>query len=329
MVKYFSNILYMTLVNSYNYNMHRVPTYAEIIEEAIIHPVDKIKLPDRQALFIRNLPQMTRFDEVDDPADIGKEQEQIQETKLRELTLQHLQPGMTLSIARAKDNQLKKRQDGSYPPGGYPPGPPPPPQAGMMRRLTGTIATGAGHVANGVGNAIQCGMQAYDNHAANRAERAAEYATYLENQQWAMDNEDKNIKARAEQEDQERMSWFSSHSNAAESQSSASLNGPASTVYHYVGDDSDEPAASSGGASSSGGGFSAGSAAVDAAHQAAKDKAEEKRKANIKGQSYQINTMGSGHRGPDPGGGGGGYGKYLNERNARALARNVASNLFL
>jgi hypothetical protein len=307
MVKYFSNIVYMALMNSYNYNMHRVPTYAEIIEEAIIHPVDKIKLPDRQALFIRNLPQMTRFDEVDDPADIGKEQEQIQETKLRELTLQNLQPGATQTIARAKgDSELKQRRGNDYPPG-----PPPPPQPGMMRRI---ITTGAQQV----GTTIKRGMQAFDDYAERQAERAAEHRNYLEHQQWVMDNEDRNIRARKEQADQERMSWHSSHSHEASRQSLAMLNGPASTVYHYVGhdDEDDGPELPSGAASSSSSGVSIshGASAVDSAHLRALNEAT--RRANIKAQSYQTPTNYANHRGPDPGGSGsgGGIGKYMNQQ---------------
>jgi hypothetical protein len=261
---------------------------------------------------------MTRFDEVDDPADIGKEQQQIQETKLRQLTLEHLKPGTTQTIARARDDtELKQRRDG-----GYPPGPPPPPQPGMMRRM---IATGAEQV----GTTIKRGMQAYDDYAARQAERAEEHANYLENQQWAIDNEDRNIRARAEQADQERMSWFSSHSDAASSQSLAILNGPASTVYHYVGhDDDDGPELPSGAASSSGGGwFDRGLAAINSSHQAAKDRAEEKKKTT-KSHNYLTATMGSAPRGPDPGGGGG-TGKYMNEKQVKKLTRRVASNLFL
>jgi hypothetical protein len=85
--------------------MHRVPTYEEIVYEAIIHPTDKIALPDRQATFIRNLPQMTRFDEVDDPADLGKEQELIEEETMKEITLRKLAPGKTIALERAKATQ--------------------------------------------------------------------------------------------------------------------------------------------------------------------------------------------------------------------------------
>jgi hypothetical protein len=319
MVKYFSNIVYMALMNSYNYNMHRVPTYAEIIEEAIIHPVDKIKLPDRQALFIRNLPQMTRFDEVDDPADIGKEQEQIQETKLRALTLQNLQQGATQTIARAKDDSQLKQTRGND----YHPGPPPPPQPGMMRRI---ITTGAQQV----GTTIKRGMQAFDDYSERQAERAQEHRDYLEHQQWVMDNEDRNIRAQKEQADHERMSWHSSHSDEATRHSLAALNGPSSTVYHYFGhDDEDDgpelphvPSSSS----SSSRALSQGSAAVDTAHLRALIEAT--RRANIKAQTYQTPASSSGHRGPDPGGGGHrGPGGYSDIASLQNTSRNIGRAL--
>jgi hypothetical protein len=193
----------------------------------------------------------------------------------------------------------------------------------MMRRI---IATGAEQV----GTTIKRGMQAFDDYAARQAERAQEHANYLENQQWAIDNEDRNIRARAEQADQERMSWHSSHSNAASNQSLTILNGPASTVYHYVGhdDDDDGPelpsgAASSAAASSSGGTwFDRGMAAINASHQAAVDRAEENKKKKTKSPNYQLQSKDSEPRGPDPGGGGG-TSKYTNEKQARKATRRL------
>ena len=42
---------------------HRKPTYDELIQEAIIHPTDTIKYPNRIATQLRNTPQLTRFDD--------------------------------------------------------------------------------------------------------------------------------------------------------------------------------------------------------------------------------------------------------------------------
>ena len=42
---------------------HRKPTYDELIQEAIIHPTDTIKYPNRIATQLRIMPQLTRFDD--------------------------------------------------------------------------------------------------------------------------------------------------------------------------------------------------------------------------------------------------------------------------
>ena len=42
---------------------HRKPTYDELIQEAIIHPTDIIKYPNRIATQLRNSPMLTRFDD--------------------------------------------------------------------------------------------------------------------------------------------------------------------------------------------------------------------------------------------------------------------------
>ena len=42
---------------------HRKPTYEELIQEAVIHPTDTIKYPNRMATQLRNTPQLTRFDD--------------------------------------------------------------------------------------------------------------------------------------------------------------------------------------------------------------------------------------------------------------------------
>ena len=42
---------------------HKRPTYDELIQEAIIHPTDIIKYPNRIATQLRNTPQLSRFDD--------------------------------------------------------------------------------------------------------------------------------------------------------------------------------------------------------------------------------------------------------------------------
>jgi hypothetical protein len=42
---------------------HRKPTYDELIQEAVIHPTETIKYPNRIATQLRTTPQLTRFDD--------------------------------------------------------------------------------------------------------------------------------------------------------------------------------------------------------------------------------------------------------------------------
>jgi hypothetical protein len=42
---------------------HRKPTYDELIQEAVIHPTETIKYPNRIATHLRTTPQLTRFDD--------------------------------------------------------------------------------------------------------------------------------------------------------------------------------------------------------------------------------------------------------------------------
>jgi hypothetical protein len=249
----------MAPVNGYVYNMHKVPTYSEIIEEAIIHPVDKIKLPDRQALCLRNLPQMTRFDEVDDPANIGEEQQRIQESKLKELTLRQLVPGTTQSIARVKEAQ--KRPQEEYIPGGggalYGPAPPPTPP-GRMRRAGGGIARIGASVGSAIGNGILDGMMSGVDYMTTPAGPPFQWQTTDYDAGLRADRE---IRAQQEQADWDYMHADLNRFNQASSQAHEAFNAPASTATYYIGDDEpSSPAAaaaksSSPGAASSTGGW--------------------------------------------------------------------------
>jgi hypothetical protein len=291
-----STLVYMAPVNAYIANMHRVPTYAEIIQEAIIHPTDKIQLPDRQATFIRNLPQMTRFDEVDDPADMGKEQELIQKEKLKALTLRQLAPGQTASIERVKEEQ--RRPQDTYTPagGGVMHGPPNKPPSILQR--------GATHIASGIGNTLFNAGGAVINYITAEPEppfqwMSSDYSAAIDAQA--------AIKAQYEQEDMERMSWFDSWASSSAHQSNAALNTPSSTAHYHLPDH--DPPNSGGASSSSSGSTGVITGAVDREHLRAL--AEARRRANIAAQSYQPTIVGINHRGPDPGGGGNGNVKQL------------------
>jgi hypothetical protein len=69
--------------------MHRKPTYEEVIRDTITHPTDKIALPDRTATQIRNLPQLTRFDD-DNSLNLNEEQEKIAKERTRELEVRNI-----------------------------------------------------------------------------------------------------------------------------------------------------------------------------------------------------------------------------------------------
>ena len=54
--------IYIYIGNSVK-GYHRQPTYDELIQEAVIHPTETIKYPNRIATQLRNTPQLTRFDD--------------------------------------------------------------------------------------------------------------------------------------------------------------------------------------------------------------------------------------------------------------------------
>ena len=86
-------------------DMHRVRTYDEIIHDDVLFPTDKINLPDRMATRLRNLPQLTRFDEIDATVDMAADQEKIAKARVREQTFKDLGvgPDDTQSIKRAQN----------------------------------------------------------------------------------------------------------------------------------------------------------------------------------------------------------------------------------
>ena len=70
--------------------MHRMPTYDEVLYDTVLHPTDKIALPDRMATQLRNTHQLTRFDEVDETPDLAGEQAKIAKERLRQAALHEL-----------------------------------------------------------------------------------------------------------------------------------------------------------------------------------------------------------------------------------------------
>ena len=108
--------------------MHRMPTYDEVIYDTVINPTDRISLPDRMATQLRNTHQLTRFDEVDETPDLAAEQEKITKERLKELAIQSMGgvgKNETVSLKRAappRPDYMKMIEKGG---GGAPPPPPP------------------------------------------------------------------------------------------------------------------------------------------------------------------------------------------------------------
>ena len=77
----------------------------EIIHDDVLFPTDKINLPDRMATILRNLPQLTRFDEIDATVDMAADQEKIAKARVREQTFKDLGvgPDDTQAIKRAQN----------------------------------------------------------------------------------------------------------------------------------------------------------------------------------------------------------------------------------
>ena len=83
--------------------MHRVRTYDEIIHDDILYPKDRIQLPNRMATQLRNLPQLTRFDEIDPSAEMAEQNDSMQKAKAMEIAFNHMMgPGDTLAESKAK-----------------------------------------------------------------------------------------------------------------------------------------------------------------------------------------------------------------------------------
>ena len=85
--------------------MHRMPTYDEVLYDTVINPKDRINLPDRMATQLRNTHQPTRFDEVDQTPDLAAEQTKITKERIKLAAIHDLGgmgPDDTVSVKRAE-----------------------------------------------------------------------------------------------------------------------------------------------------------------------------------------------------------------------------------
>ena len=90
--------------------MHRMPTYEEVLYDTVLNPTARINLPDRRATQMRNSHQLTRFDEVDETPDLAEEQVKITKARLKNLALQGMGmgPGDTVALKRASMDEDRR-----------------------------------------------------------------------------------------------------------------------------------------------------------------------------------------------------------------------------
>ena len=56
--------MYIFIMNNSIQDYHGKPRHDELFQEAIIHPAETIKYPNRIATQLRNTPHLTRFGDV-------------------------------------------------------------------------------------------------------------------------------------------------------------------------------------------------------------------------------------------------------------------------
>ena len=129
----------MVAIEFYLKEFHRVRTYDEIIHDDVLFPTDKIKLPDRMATQLRNLPQLTRFDEIDATVDMAEDNAKVAKERAREPAFQNLMgPGDTRSIRRAQASPTSSDfEDAEDRPSFLPPPPPAMGQTGFFGFVRG------------------------------------------------------------------------------------------------------------------------------------------------------------------------------------------------
>ena len=96
--------------------MHRMPTYDEILYDTVLNPTARINLPDRRATQMRSTHQLTRFDEVDETPNLAAEQEKITKARLRNEALAGMGGGPAGTAALGRANLDQERRDQAPPP---------------------------------------------------------------------------------------------------------------------------------------------------------------------------------------------------------------------
>ena len=115
--------------------MHKKPTYEELIRQSR-DPNDKIALPDRMATRLRNMPQMTKFDD-DTHLNLEEEQNKINTERVREIEVKNLANSTTNNYYNTTNISKANNEDTTATPGA-PPTPAPPPAARPQMHMSGT-----------------------------------------------------------------------------------------------------------------------------------------------------------------------------------------------
>jgi hypothetical protein len=111
--------------------MRKVPTYDELSRDTITDPTDRIALPDRMAMQMRNTPQHTKFDD-DTYLNLSDEQKKITKERIKEVEIRNLANTTnnyynthTVNNSNYEAPPTTPDMPGA-PPQGPPKGPPPP-----------------------------------------------------------------------------------------------------------------------------------------------------------------------------------------------------------
>ena len=95
----------MKFTNIEKQSMHQRSSYDELLD-SIIHPKDKIDLPDRRATQLRKLQQLSMFDDTSF-LDLNDEQENIAKEQTQQLNLNRIINSTNTSAAAVKATQAK------------------------------------------------------------------------------------------------------------------------------------------------------------------------------------------------------------------------------
>lgn len=95
----------MKFTNIEKQSMHHRPSYDELLD-SILHPKDKIDLPDRRASQLRKMQQLSMFDDISF-LDLREQQENIAKEQTQQINLNRIIDSANTSAAAVKATQSK------------------------------------------------------------------------------------------------------------------------------------------------------------------------------------------------------------------------------